>query len=117
MRKYHRVNPWLAVACVLALPVIGSSEQPDLPEVLPTCNAPQLLNPPQVLSNAERQPPRFLDGSRGMGPCVRRDDNLLRDLIHLRHLLRAQRPADRLHVLLDLFDAGGAGDDARYLWT
>ena len=37
---------------------------------------------------------------------------LLRNLIHLRHLFCAQAPADRFHVLLDLLDAGGAGDDA-----
>ena len=36
----------------------------------------------------------------------------LRDLIDLGHLLRAQRPADRFHVLLDLFDTRRAGDDA-----
>ena len=38
--------------------------------------------------------------------------NSLRNLIHLRHLLRAQRPADGFHVLLDLFDTRRAGDDA-----
>ena len=39
-------------------------------------------------------------------------DLLLRDRVDLRDLLRAQRPADRLDVLLDLLDAGGAGDHA-----
>jgi hypothetical protein len=32
----------------------------------------------------------------------------LRDPIDLRDLVRAQRPIDRLDVLLDLLDAGGA---------
>ena len=37
---------------------------------------------------------------------------LLRNPVDLRDLFRAQRPVDRLDVLLDLLDAGGAGDDA-----
>src|SRR6202167_3655911 len=36
----------------------------------------------------------------------------LRDTVDLRDLFRAPRPVDRLDVLLDLLDAGGAGDDA-----
>jgi hypothetical protein len=36
----------------------------------------------------------------------------LRNPVDLHDVLRAQRPVDRLDVLLDLFDAGGAGDDA-----
>ena len=36
----------------------------------------------------------------------------LRDPVDLRDLFRADRPVDRLDVLLDLLDAGGAGDDA-----
>jgi hypothetical protein len=47
--------------------------------------------------------------------ALQKGSSALRDLIDLRDLLRAQRPADRLHVLLDLLDAGRAGDDARYL--
>src|SRR6185312_17491942 len=41
----------------------------------------------------------------------------LRDLVDLRHLLRGKTPRDRLYVLLDLLDAGGAGDDAGDLRT
>ena len=37
---------------------------------------------------------------------------LRRDPVDLRHVVRAQGPTDRLDVLLDLFDAGGAGDHA-----
>ena len=37
---------------------------------------------------------------------------LLRDSVNLGHLVRAEFPADRLDVLLDLLDAGGAGDHA-----
>src|SRR5258706_12138894 len=37
---------------------------------------------------------------------------LLRNPIDLGKLFRARRPTDRLDVLLDLLDAGGAGDDA-----
>lgn len=36
----------------------------------------------------------------------------LRDLIYFSHFFRAQIPVDRFHVLLDLLDTGGAGDDA-----
>src|SRR5689334_12457778 len=39
-----------------------------------------------------------------------------RDLIDLRHLVRAQLPRDRFDVLLDLLDTGRAGDHARDLW-
>jgi hypothetical protein len=39
----------------------------------------------------------------------------LRDPINLRDLLGAERPIDRLDVLLDLLDARGAGDDAGHL--
>src|ERR1700733_11495072 len=37
---------------------------------------------------------------------------LLRNPIDLCHLVRTQIPVDRLDVLLDLLDAGGAGDHA-----
>src|ERR1700760_3564789 len=40
---------------------------------------------------------------------------LQRDRVDFLQLLRAQFPRDRFHVLLDLLDAGRAGDHARYL--
>src|SRR6266702_426827 len=37
---------------------------------------------------------------------------LFRDPVDFRHVVRAQAPGDCFHVLLDLLDAGGAGDHA-----
>src|SRR5207244_13001463 len=66
-----------------------------------------------VVQSSRREPltPTLSPQEAGRG-SERAPLPLLRDLIDLRHLLRAQRPADGFHVLLDLFDAGGAGDDA-----